>query len=266
VRIGSYNIAHGRGGEFGATNWQKRSSQDLYRHLDLLVTQINNASLDILVLNEADFSSTWSQNVNQAEYLMEKCGFTHRSEQTNMLISIPFLNYIFGNAVLSKYPMESCSFINFPALSEREDLLAGDHDGIFCKIKTPAGDLGLFVVHLEYRNEDARVASGRILNDLSNNIEIPVVAVGDFNSSPTSAQKSMKSTKGENTIEYLLGEGGFTSYVNTPIRPQNYTFPSEKPDRIIDWMIGKRVKEFKNSGTIQSGLSDHLMIVSEIDF
>ena len=70
--IGSYNIAHGRGGEYGASNWQNRSKEDLFQHLDNIANQISEANLDVIVLNEVDFRAAWSHNINQAEYLMKK--------------------------------------------------------------------------------------------------------------------------------------------------------------------------------------------------
>jgi zinc transporter, ZIP family len=52
-----------------------------------------------------------------------------------------------------------------------------------------------------------------------------------------------------------------------PILPYALFFAAgEKPDRRIDWIIGRRIGSFSNSRIVQSNLSDYLMIVTEIKF
>ena len=78
--------------------------------------------------------------------------------------------------------------------------------------------------------------------------------------------KSRLSENGKNAMSFLFIEKGFISYLNDENKENIYTFPSEKPDRLIDWIIGKRIRNFSNSKIIQSNLSDHLMIVTKVEF
>lgn len=266
LRVGAYNIAHGRGGQLGLNNWTGRSKSQVLQHLDAIVEQIHQADVDILVLNEVDFSSVWSQRINQAEYIMHKAGFSHRMEQTNMRFGIPFFNFHFGNAVLSKYPITHAEPLNFPALSALEAVVAGDHDGSYCTIDTPKGTLGVFPIHLEYRDEHIRVQSMDVMRQFARELTVPILAVGDFNSAPSGTPKSSTNAQGKNTMDVLLGEAHFDSYRAQPITSEHFTFPSQHPDRIIDWIIGKKIKVFSAPDTISSNLSDHLMITTQIDF
>jgi len=264
LKLGAYNIAHARGGKRGASNFQNTSREEIFQHLDRLSEQITQANLDIVVLNEVDFKSAWSHHINVAEYIMDKAKFGYRLEQVNTSISVPFFSFRYGNAILSKYPIHSAKFLDFPSISRVEDLFSGTHDGVYCEIMTPWGNLGVLPVHLEYRSEDIRVGSIKMMIDQVSNVDLPILAFGDFNSTITNAPQYQTSRGGQNAMEYLLDNGQFIPYLSPDIEPGSYTFPSEKPDRIIDWITGRNIHGFVNSQTIASNLSDHLMIISEV--
>jgi endonuclease/exonuclease/phosphatase family metal-dependent hydrolase len=95
-------------------------------------------------------------------------------------------------------------------------------------------------------------------------MDYPVIALGDFNSTPPGLPKSKVSEKNENAMMFLFNQKGFVSYLNEADHQGGFTFPSENPDRRIDWIIGKGIDNFSNSKIIKSYLSDHLMIVTEL--
>lgn len=72
------------------------------------------------------------------------------------------------------------------------------------------------------------------------------------------------SADGENAM-VLFAEKGFVSYLPEKPGAAAYTFPSAKPDRLIDWIIGKGIRSFSGAKNIPSDLSDHLMIAAEVD-
>jgi endonuclease/exonuclease/phosphatase family metal-dependent hydrolase len=182
-----------------------------------------------------------------------------------MVVSIPFYHLNFGNAILSKYPIQNKKFIDFQPYSELEDIFVGNHDAFFCELKSPSGPIGIFAIHFEYRSEAIRVQCAEILAEMCSEIKYPIIALGDFNSSPSGLTKSKVTKNGKNAMSFLFGEKGFISYLNKEDEKSAFTFPSEKPDRIIDWIIGKGISKFSNSKIIKSNLSDHLMIVTEIE-
>jgi endonuclease/exonuclease/phosphatase family metal-dependent hydrolase len=263
LKVASYNIAHGRGGKYGAKNRSHKTKAALVKHLDRIAAQIAAENPDVIVLNETDFSSAWSFNVDQAEYIGKKCGYPYIMEQKNMAVSFPFYHLSFGNAILSRYPIQNEKFIRWPRYSRLEDIFAGNHNGFYCELKLPSGPVGIFGIHLEYRSEAFRVRCAGMIAGMSAATHLPVVALGDFNSTPAGWPKAEFSDAGKNAMSYLFDEKGFVTCLN---ETNNFTFPSEKPDRRIDWIIGRRIGSFSNSKIVPSDLSDHLMIVTEIEF
>ena len=263
LKVASYNIAHGRGGQYGAKNWRHKTEKDLIAHLDRIAEQIKTEDPDVILLNETDVSSGWSFNINQAVYIGKRCGYPYLLAQPNMVVSFPFYHLSFGNAILSKYPIQNEQFIAFPPHSKLEDIFAGNHDAFFCELKLPSGGIGIFGIHFEYRSESIRVRCAEVIAEMCSKTAFPIIVLGDFNSTPPGLPKSQLSQNGKNTMSFLLNEKGFVSCLNGK---KAFTFPSEHPDRLIDWIIGKGIDKFSNSKIVKSDLSDHLMIVTEVKF
>ncbi|HEV8239548.1 MAG TPA: hypothetical protein VGS57_09285 [Thermoanaerobaculia bacterium] len=57
IRVGTFNIAHARGGEFGASNWTGGSKAEVQSRLAKIAREVSDAGIDVLVLNEVDFPS-----------------------------------------------------------------------------------------------------------------------------------------------------------------------------------------------------------------
>lgn len=265
-KVASFNIAHGRGGTFGETNWKHESKKKLRLHLDKIGEQIRNVNPDIILLNEIDFSSSWSLNINQAKYIAQNCGYAYVLEQKNMDVSFPFYRFCFGNALLSHYPLEDATLIDFKPYSKLEDIFVGNHDAFFCNVKFPSGPVGIFGIHFDYRSEDIRVRCTEVLTDRCAEIKYPVIVLGDFNSTHPGLPKTKFSDQGENAIRNIFNKKGFISYLMDSGYKSVYTFPSSEPDRLIDWIFGKGIASFSKSEKINSDLSDHLMIATEIEF
>lgn len=257
--VGTFNIAHGRGGQFGASNWTGSSRKELQAHLREIAAQIAAVSPDILVLNEADIDSTWSKNIDQPVFLGESARFPYLVRQRNVDVAFPFLTYRFGNAILSQYPLSDCRRIVFPAYSRRERILAGNHDGLSCSVRTPLGDVRVLAVHLEYRNEATRVRCARVIDEMAADQKMPLIVAGDFNSAPRGLPHHDE-TGGINAMDYLLGGGRLQSLLPPSTAPRHMTFPAEKPDRAIDWILTTRDLKAVTRRVHPSQLSDHMML------
>ncbi len=72
IRVLTYNIAHGR----GATddNWEGTVAEKR-RRIEEISRLIAKVEADVVVLNEVDFSSTWSGHQNQAKAIALGAGF-----------------------------------------------------------------------------------------------------------------------------------------------------------------------------------------------
>jgi endonuclease/exonuclease/phosphatase family metal-dependent hydrolase len=262
LAVATYNIAHGRGGRFGASNWTGASRDEVLDHLQALADHIASAAPDIVVLNEADIDATWSQRINQPLYIAERAGFGHVLLQRNMDVAFPFRTYRFGNAILSKYPLSGFRFLDFPALSRREQLLAGDHDGVACVAATPLGPVLVVAVHLEYRSEAVRARAALQIAGLVVSNGLPAIVAGDFNSAPAGFPKH-DTAGGTNAMDVLLASGLVT------LLPEDrdasvMTFPSSAPDRIIDWILTTPDLVQAHRRVHASPLSDHQMVSAEI--
>ena len=260
----AYNIAHGRGSEYGASNWTGNTAAEVRDHLKKIVALIASNNIDVLVLNEVDFDSSWSQRINQAAVIASEANFHHYAEQRNIDVALPFRRYCFGNAILSRFPIEQADIIRLPALSKKEDFFAGNHDGLIVEIATPSGTVSVCAVHLEYRNEDVRVESIKHIEHVLIGRGHPFVALGDFNSSPISNDKHNLAANGENAIELLLASGKWKTGPNDRHQQPYLTFPANAPDRPLDWIFCSSDLTPGMPNVIQSDLSDHLMVVGTI--
>ncbi len=262
-RLGIYNIAHGRGGKRGASTWTGASRRELKAHLAKIAEQIIHSNASIVVLNEVDFHSVWNRHFDHARFIAEQAGFPYCLEQRNTDVAIPFMNFKFGNALLSKYPILSFERIPMPALSQLELLFSGNHDVLMAKVKTPLGEIYVLGVHLEYRCEDTRVQCASVIDDIVAKAELPVVAMGDFNSAPGFAKGHRCSSDNENAIDKLLN--GNLSTTAEKVNWQEYlTFPSEAPSRAIDWILCSNQLVLGAPKVVHSPLSDHLMVTTDV--
>ena len=238
VRIAAYNIAHGRGNG-PVDNWNRDSSEEEAQRLGRIAEAIAVTNADVVVLNECDFDCTWSQRINQAEIIARQAGFSYRCEQPNFDVSLPFRRWRFGNCILSRWPIRDPERVSYPPLSEKENLLVGNHNGLLATIQHPAGSFRIVAVHLEVRSEDIRAGAARVLTDLMATPGPPLLLAGDFNSTPAGFPAHMLSAEGTNAMDLLLAPGRFQMFpgiTRSPSHP-HFTFPSANPQRIIDWIL-----------------------------
>lgn len=265
LRVATFNIAHARGGEFGASNWTGASAPEVLSHLAKIARQVADADVEVLVLNEVDFEASWSRSIDQAKEIAARAGFRYVVEQRNVDVSLPFRRYRFGNAILSRYPVAEARAQRFPPLSKWEAVLAGNHDGVVAEVAAPIGRFRVVAVHLEYRSEEVRLACARILKTLAEESPVPVIAMGDFNSLPSFARAHRGYTAPpENAVDFLLRSGTLSVSAAAVDWHQYLTFPSANPDRAIDWILSSPGLEQGAPSAVRSDLSDHLMVVAPI--
>jgi endonuclease/exonuclease/phosphatase family metal-dependent hydrolase len=264
IRVATFNIAHGRGGEFGASNWTGASKAEVRSRLATIARQVADAGVDVLVLNEVDFEASWSRSIDQAAEIARRAGFVYFVEQRNVDVSLPFRTFRFGNAILSRYPIARAEAIHFPPYSKLEAALAGNHDGVAAEVLTPIGRVKVLAVHLEYRSEEVRLQCARILKTLAEDDSLPWIAMGDFNSIPAFARRHPGYAPAENAVDFLLSAGTLSVSKAAVDWDRYLTFPSAKPDRAIDWILSSPGLEQGVPTVVESDLSDHLMVVVPI--
>lgn len=246
LRIGAYNIAHGRGAETAKSNLKGGSEKERLERLDKMGALIQAHNLDLLILNEVDFDCSWSQGVNQAAYLAERAGFPYVTMQRNVDMSAPFYKISIGNAVLSKFPVLRSKFIPYPALNVREEFITGHKNGCYVDVEfSRKRTLRVFPVHFEYRDRENRQQSLDALLPYKTDLSI---WAGDFN---TGLDKG-------SVVDRLITE----TFSKTSPSP-SLTFPTSHPKRVLDWIIVPQAWSHKRSQVITSSYSDHALVVHE---
>ena len=248
IRIGAYNIAHGRGGDPGGSNWEGGTKEDRAKRLNDIADLINEHQLDVLILNEVDFDCTWSHGVNQAAFVAEKCGFPFRVEQRNLDLGIPFMRVAIGNAILSRFPITEPELVEYPPVNWWEPIVAGKKQGLMGRISLPGDSkIEVFAVHAETRDETVRKDSVEALLKKSGSNSI---LAGDFN--------SVRGGDGTTAIDQIFEDGRWIEAQTT-----DATFSTRKPTQRIDWIFVPKTWTELTSKVIVSDLSDHAFVVGE---
>ena len=263
VRIACYNIAHGRG--LSVSNWTSESRPDRLARLDKIAKLLIQLDADIVVLNEADFQSSWSHGVNQAGYLADKAGYSFWSEQRNLDFRVATYTWRFGNAVLSRYPIANADLVAFPGYRSWENWLAGRKCGLLCSIQLdPSVQLGVVAAHLSHRSEQVRVESAKMLCALANDSLVPLLVAGDLNSTPPGFAFSQETSDGKNALQVFDKSNYFLRRPQTLPGKGQLTFRADHPTRVIDWILIPQTANFVNYDVVPSELSDHRPVVAEI--
>jgi len=269
LRLLTYNIAHARGPALNTPN-DLPDREERIERLKAIGEAIRGLGLDIVFLQEVDFNTWWSDGVDQADIIAEAAGFPHIVRQRNYDTGLPAIRrYDFGNVLLSRFPIEEAEKIESPALSTWEDLFAGNHDSLAASIRISENrTIWILGAHLEYRSEDIRVEAAAELIRVQRQHSEPMILMGDLNSSPPGLPDSKTSATGQNAVELLESFGGFQR------RPQrgrathlDFTFPSEAPRRIIDWILPDRSWQILEYRVLRDvTYSDHLPVLSTVRF
>lgn len=257
------NIAHGRGDTDSNLEESGPAKRNRVKQIAALIRKYNP---DIVVLNEVDFSASWSGHVNQAELIAHEAGYPHLTEQRNFDFGFAFSELAFGNAILSRHPIAQAELIGYPPVNRWEPWVCGQKRGVVTTLKlSDTIDLDIVAVHLEPRGEAVRVQSlASIFKSLDLNSGRPIILAGDFNSTPSTFPHSGKDENGNNAIDNLLSHNAGFHTPLTIASPECFTFPSSHPIKTIDWVFVSPDLEFTEYTVIQSDLSDHLPLFAKV--
>ena len=260
LRVGAYNIAHGRG--TARSNFRGGDRAVRAARLKDIARLLRDAELDLVVLNEVDFNGFWSGNVNQAEVIANEAGFPYRLEQRNIDATLPLFRARFGNAVLSKFPITEVMPLVYPGFSWKETLLIGKKRGAVCTVELPSGrSVRILAVHLENRDGPVRVASAEVIRRQRRWGGSPLIAAGDFNST----RLGFPRVHTDSAMSFLLEGGGFGTLPNDPPLRSGLTFSSTDPHVLIDWILVPRPWRLTSVDVLSSKLSDHRPVVGTIE-
>ncbi|MEM9419423.1 MAG: endonuclease/exonuclease/phosphatase family protein [Planctomycetota bacterium] len=260
LRVACYNIAHGRG--LAPDNWSGGTPNERIQRLTDIAELLKTLDADVVVLNEVDFDASWSNHINQAEFLAEAAGYPYVAEQRNLDFRMLWRTWKFGNAVLSRHPITHYDVINSPGFSNTETLLAGKKRGLACTIDWYGQGIRILASHLSHRSESLRSRSTDLLIAQP---DLPTIIAGDLNSTPTGFPRSTTSEDHGNAIDKIDASGLFARRpVDPPTDPAELTFHAENPINVIDWIMITHEFAFQDYRVIDSLLSDHRPIVADL--
>ncbi len=257
LTVMAYNIAHGRGPV--DRNFNGESEAQRAARLSEIAEVIRSINPDVVVLNEVDFSSSWSHRVDQAEVIARAAGYPHRVEQRNLDVHLPFFRAAFGNVILSRDPIVAAELIEYPALSRIERVLVGHKKGAAATLRFSDGDIRVAAVHLSHRDEAIRAESVESIAAMAE-AGAPLIAAGDFNSSMPGTTGALEDGRGRNAVAAMVQAGFSADGANV----STATYPATAPSRTLDWVFADRRLRVSGFRAIPVNSSDHLPIVASV--
>lgn len=263
LRIATYNIAHGRG--LAESNWDGTQAERESR-LKQIASLLLELQLDVVVLNEVDFNSTWSGGINEARLIATQAGFPYVVEQVSYDTGLPFFYVRFGNVLLSRYPIINAELIDFPTYLHWEALVGGKKRGLLCELQLSDTEVvRVLAVHLEHRDETTRVASAEIIIGLARQDGPPLIVAGDFNSTPLGYPYAQVGDGQQNAMTRLFDSGLFRVDLLPTPNEEDLTFRADDPYSLIDWVLLPPHATVRSMHVLDTLLSDHRPVIVELE-
>ena len=261
-RVAAWNIAHARGPE-GTSNWNGPRAQRLNDIADLIATW----DADVVVLNEVDFDCTWSSRQNQAAWIAERAGYPHYATQRNYDVSLPFFLLRFGNAVLSRWPIEGVQRVTLPHVAKWEAVLIGRKDALRVTIRRGTQQARVLAVHLDVRDRRVRQDSVPKLSRFASVDMPPLIVAGDFNCKLIEVDGAASGPEVTESAGTRLRDEASLAWVPDAAQAElGGSFPAIQPNRLIDYILADPRLPMTRLEVVNSTLSDHRPLVADLQW
>lgn len=241
MKVMTFNIQH-------ALDYQNQKVD-----IELFINKIKEFNVDICGLNEVRDEGPLDDYSAQTDAIADGLGYNrYFGEAIKVKGTSPY-----GNAIVTKYPFKTIETIRIPDSEETDEI---NREGepvhyesrIIIKAVFENEDKGfcILVTHMGLAESERRNAV-KTLCDLIDKIEIPLIFMGDFNSTPDDEILSP-------LFERLEDTNSVSSNPDTP------TFASYEPEIKIDYILYKGLK-CTHAKTIEVIVSDHYPIIAEFD-
>lgn len=228
LRVLSYNIHHGRG-------------MDDKVDLERIAKVIRDARPDLVALQEVDRGTTRTGKVDQAAELARLTGL-HGSFGK----AIDYAGGDYGQAILSRFPIGETKIHWLPGEPDRERRIAFE-----TRVDFEGRKLRFVTTHLHHANDGFRQRQAEKINEIYGDDSTLTILAGDLNAYPDS--EPLKILK------------KFWTVANEA--PGLVSFPADKPNRLIDYVIFKPAKgiEVTEQQVIEEPIaSDHRPVIVEL--
>ncbi len=235
IKVMSYNIHIGN----------PPSKVASYRDLEAIAQVINVQKPDLVALSEVDkFTTRSGSTVDQAKELGRLTGMYYYFTK-----AMDYQGGEYGDAVLSKFPIIKSERYLLPVTESSFEprslaLITVEKDG---------KQFYFGATHLDHTGDDAnRILQANKIVEITRGLNKPVVLAGDWNAKPDSEPISI--------LTKLLTPTCTTNCPNT--------FPADKPNRTIDYIMYTPTDKFKlkNLRVVnETYASDHLPLIAELE-
>lgn len=226
LRVVTYNIQHGC---------------NLAGTLDLgqCARELSDLGPDIVALQEVD-SGKWNTRLtDQARDLAKRLGMYYAYGPVRR-----YMPGSYGNAILSRYPIQNCRNHIMTPTSDRRCCLEAE-------IAAEGKDLLVLVLHLGLKVADRLQQLQETIIPLVQGVTRPCIAAGDFNSLPASREISMM-------LEYMADSFAVSTGA------EHNTFPSDHPHIRIDYIFTANCQAQDCRIISAARASDHLPVTADI--
>ncbi len=209
---------------------------------NLFANAIKDNHADICGLNEVRGNGPLEGYTDQTNAIAESIGYNrYFSEAIKVEGTSPY-----GNALVSKYPIIESETIKIPKVQIKPPFAYHEPR---CVLKSVVDVIGknicILVCHMGLSDGERKMAVKTICN-LLEKIDLPVILMGDFNTTPEDKVLSPIFEKMK------------------CVEASEATYPSDKPDIKIDYIFYRDI-EYVKSETINKIYADHLPIVAEFN-
>ncbi len=292
LRVMSWNIAYAYGANSGNENYHPVPASVITKHLHEIAGTIRKYNPDVVLLQEVDFDAARSGHTNQLAVLAQLTGLRYAAAaitwQANY-VPYPywppqhqFGEINSGGAVLSRYPILSNTVIRLPKPSDNPfwyNLFYLFRFNQMVQIDIRGTRASFINVQLEAFDIDNRTLQAFQLKKLVHNANSQNALIlfgGDLNTVPYKAKKksdfasdSQDDYNGDTSLNILMGIPGFHEMVPLADYYKNerryFTFPSQAPDRRLDYLFVNNNYPVLDYGFIKAGTaSDHLPIYVDL--
>ena len=157
----------------------------------------------------------------------------------------------YGNAFVTRYPVISAERFMIPDVEDKSEQGKYERRGIIgAVIDVDGNEVCFMVCHMGLTAAEQKCAVATLC-DMIDTVEIPLILMGDFNTSPDSG-----------ILDPLFERLSDTDSLSE--NPRAYTYPSYDPEVKIDYILYRGL-QCKGARTICEIMSDHYPIIAEFD-
>ena len=215
---------------------------DVKARIEKMISLINREEPDFVFLSEV-FLECDPCPTNQAREIAKGTGMHAWAFGENFNFGLPFYRMRSGNALLSRSPIEA---VGNPSLVGRKPFFITKNNRrvLWCATEIQGERVLLASIHNDTFDKENNARQMQQILDFAG--DRPAILAGDFNAHPDWP-----------ALELIRKSGRFSGEIKGEL-----TYPTEKPERRLDYIFAPSDWELMEHRVIPYDASDHLPIVS----